>query len=532
MHKIKTGACLLAADGVSRARIMLDAEFLPLYKDAVQELVTGIAKSTGVRIFIDGSAVFMRLLEPDRPAPVTIRFMLPAPGAGLGLDGFTISVTADQLVFTAGTRSGFFNAVHVFLERYCGFRWLWPGADGEVYDKLDRLTVPPGEITENPDYRWRNLLLVDMPEEEGKPAGRWQIQEFHMRPSKAANARMAQWLRRNRMGGLQVVAGHTWGRFVSPEEFGKDHPEYFAQVAGSRQNSINRYSGKHGGQLCTSNQAVIDLLVRRIREHFDRFPEIDVISISPNDGTAICECDACIARDVHFGNPPPGGDGARLKLDETLRDDADRSTGSARITGPVTDRFFEFANRVAGKIAETHPGKLLLLLVYGPTRTPPRRVVLDANVIAQFCVHCHRHWSREWRAADYALFEELTGKTRATGIYEYYEQGVWPGLPRSFPDLIVDSVRFFHQHGARHYSTQASGGFAANGINLWVLARALWNVEVDVDDLLEDYCRKGFIAAAGPMRDYFELWRGRWRACEGLTHLGDKPPGARPDGTN
>jgi hypothetical protein len=35
------------------------------------------------------------------------------------------------------------------------------------------------------------------------------------------------------------------------------------------------------------------------------------------------------------------------------------------------------------------------------------------------------------------------------------------------------------------------------------LAKLLWDPEQDVDVLIDDYCRAGFKAAAGPVRDYF-----------------------------
>lgn len=527
--KITGAGCVLAAGGESRARVVLGADVRPFCVDAVQELVTGIAKSTGARIFIDGGAVFQRVLEPVRPAPAEIHFNLSGEGpADPGRDGFRILVSGGRIDFEARGRQGFFNAVYAFLERHCGFRWLWPGEDGEVYDCLDVMEVPVGETSEKPDYRWRNLMYGDMP---GGGDDKWQIQEFHMRCSPANGALFNQWLRRNRMGGLKVLTGHTWGRFVNPDRYGRTHPEYFAETKGSRQASIDSFDGKHGGQLCTSNQEVIDLLVRRVRECFDRFPDLDAVSISPNDGEGFCECEACLARDIHFGNPPPGvGAGKGAALSESFRDDADATGESKRITGPITDRIFEFANRIAAEIAVSHPDKMLLLLVYSVYREPPRQVKLADSIIAQFCVSCHQHWAPEIREKDYQAVSDLAKMSGATGIYEYYDQGAWPGATRSFPDLIADSVRFFHGIGVQHYSVQASTGMAANGFNLWFLARALWDTGVRVDPLLDEYCRKAFTGAAGPMRRYLELWRRRWQECRGITGMGSVLPGSGPEG--
>lgn len=515
--------CVLVAEGRPRAVVVLDEKTRAPAAGAVNELLRGIAKATGARLFVDGTAVFANTLEPPRPAPVIIRFR-PGDPARLGKDGFRVRVTADRLDFEAAQAAGFRNAVYTCLERWCGFRWLWPGPDGEVYQRQATLRVPAGQWQEQPAYRWRHLLYTDMP---GDEETKWGIQEFHMRVSPACHLLFKEWLRRNRMGGLKVLLGHTWGRFASPDEFGRDHPEYFAEIGGSRQAGIDSFDGKHGGQLCTSNPAVIDLLTRRVRETFDRRPDLDAISISPNDGSGFCECDDCLAIDIRHGNPPPEqGEDRGGELAGEFRDDADRTGPGRRITGPITDRMFTFANAIAAGIARTHPDKYLLLLVYSLYREPPRQVRLADNIIAQFCVSCHQHWEPAIRDADRSAVDRLAAMTGETGIYEYFDQGAWPGLTRSFPDLVADSVTYFHRAGVRHYSTQAGTGFATNGFNLWFLARALWDTGASVDPLLDDYCRRGFGPAAAPMRRYLELWRDRWRKCRGIARLGGSLPGS------
>lgn len=503
--------CELVRQHEPKARVVLNSKSRFHCQNAIRELIRGVAKSTDARLSIDGGD---RSLELIRPTPVEIHFDLLDRGAELGKDGFHIRIAADRIEFQAEHEAGFNNGVYTFLERFCGFRWLWPGETGEAFDRHDSLHLPIGGIREIPDFKWRHLLKIDMPDDQN---GKWGIMEFHMLPSKACDVQFTEWLKRNRMGGLEVVSGHTWGRFISPDDYGGDHPDFFAEVNGSRQTTIAGFNGKHGGQLCTTNPQVIELMVAKVREIFDQFPETDVVSISPNDGTAFCECDACIALDVKYGNPPPQktpSDG--LSLDTTFKDDADATEATKRITGPITDRMFVFANQVAAEIAQSHPDKKLLLLVYSIYKSPPKKVRLADNVIAQFCAHCHQHWEPTFKQRDNQGIADLSKMTVETGIYEYYDQGIWPSMPRLFPDLIADSVRFCRDHGVRHYSTQAGTGFATNGFNLWFLARALWDADAQVDEVLEDYCANGFGPAAGAMRDYFELWRQRWRECRGV----------------
>jgi len=517
--------CTLVDHGAALARIVGRPDSWDASLDAIQELQTGIAKATGARLPVDYTRVLPRMLEPARPTPVIVRFnLVPADERSLGKDGFRIRVLERSIDFDAHTRYGFLNAVYTFLTRYCGFLWLWPGAEGEIHNDLESLTIPTGEQTETPDYLWRWLLAGDF---EADVQSKWTAMEFHMRPDRTSSEEFRLWCRRNRLGGLKVHLGHTWGEMIDPDIYGREHPEYFAETKGSRQESIANWDGKHGGQLCTSNPNVVDLMVEKIRKFFDDNPGFDAISISPNDGLGFCECDRCIALDVAFGNPAPEEDvKPDAALESTFKDDADRTSRPSRITGPITDRIFTFANQIAGKIAQSHPDKLLLLLVYSCYRTPPRQVKLAPNIIAQFCLQCHQYWDRCSFDADIRDLQALAQYASHLAIYEYYDQGNWPGVVRSFPDLISQSLKEFHRIGVRHYQPQAGPGFAVNGFNLWSLARTLWDTSCDVDALLEEYCSKAFGPAAENMRGYYNLWRKRWKECKGLKEFGDDVPGS------
>jgi len=56
------------------------------------------------------------------------------------------------------------------------------------------------------------------------------------------------------------------------------------------------HDGKHANQLCTSNPDLIAEFARRVREYLDTH-DVDVLSISPNDGSGFCECENCRALD-------------------------------------------------------------------------------------------------------------------------------------------------------------------------------------------------------------------------------------------
>jgi hypothetical protein len=48
------------------------------------------------------------------------------------------------------------------------------------------------------------------------------------------------------------------------------------------------------------------------------------------------------------------------------------------------------------------------------------------------------------------------------------------------------------------------GSWAVAGLNQYVMAKLLWDMDQSVDAIIDDYCEKGFGPAARPMRRYFE----------------------------
>jgi hypothetical protein len=509
-------------NGSPNARIVGVPATWAACQTALQELQTGIAKSTGVRVPIDPRNILPDPLELVTDYKVQIRFEGSEPGR-LGKDGFRIQISSDELLFFAEHADGFLNGVYEFLERYCGFYWFWPGPDGEVYDTLTSLMVPCETFEKVPAYTWR--FLWDGDPREQTPS-KWSAREFHLQPNRVTIDLFHLWCKRNRLGGLKARIGHMWGELINPEEYGKSHPEFFAEIGGSRQAGLATWTGKHGGQLCTSNPQVVDLFTEKVRNFFDENPGYDILSVAPNDGEGFCECDQCIGRDIEFGNPPPQTEVTASDESSVFKDDADRTSPSSRITGPITDRIFEFTNRIAEKIKISHPDKLLLLLVYGRYREPPKKIRPASNVIAQFCLQTHQHAENKIRNDDVEMLQKIAAYCTHLAVYDYFDQGAWPGVVRLFPDLISDTLKTAHGLGARYFFTQAGTGFAVSGFNLWFLSRALWDLTAEGKTALQLFCRKAFDTAGPIMQEYFEGWVNRWKEAGGLAKLGDSVPGS------
>lgn len=53
----------------------------------------------------------------------------------------------------------------------------------------------------------------------------------------------------------------------------------------------------------------------------------------------------------------------------------------------------------------------------------------------------------------------------------------------------------------KHYS--AFCYFASNGLNYYILLKLMWNPNLDIENLINDYCEKGFGKAAPDIKNYY-----------------------------
>lgn len=409
------------------------------------------------------------------------QYDLPVPK--LEREGYLIRTEGNKLLITGADPDGLMFGVYTFLEKCCGVRWFWPGELGEVVPRTDTLILDKIDHRAAPAFRWRDRG-------PGGPLWGQYDRKTKQRMLGVCERHMeevALWERRNKLGGLKIEGGHEWGNIVPPAKYGKDHPEYYALVDGRRDRDFDNFDGKHGAQLCTTNPNLIPVFIEYFREFFNAHPDVDVLHVTPNDGGGFCECDRCRALDT----------GKKLKK---------------RPDKPViSERIFTFNNRLAQELQKIHPGKMLANMAYSWYAEPPENMVIDDHVIPQYCLwSCYLHWDEAKRDEHYALAAGWKKVARNTAIYEYFQNGAWPDLPRIVYQKIAESLRWLHGKGIDLYQAQAGDGFAINGLNYYIAAKLWWDVNEDVDALLEDYYEMAFGKGGPYVRRYYDRLISAW----------------------
>lgn len=294
--------------------------------------------------------------------------------------------------------------------------------------------------------------------------------------------------RRNRLGFHQRLSGHN---LVLPEEFLDKHPEYLAEFGGKRQHFAKRPS-----QLCWSNPALQDEMGKRMKQWWEDFPSVNILSFYPADHGRFCECENCLAM------------------------------------GDVSTRWQKFS-RILMEKAHKEGGRFWTLAYMG-YRPPPEEVAEQFDFIGYTLYNgCYRQFltsddplNTEVRE-EIARWQEKGGRMGIRG-YEFivfYEPMFVPLV-----SWMVDQMRWARDQKLVGYMSEippyghvrgkkevplSEQRWTANRLNAYVAAKASWNPSLEPVALVEDWTKYLYGPAAPAMRAYYWMMEKAWRETPG-----------------
>ncbi len=259
---------------------------------------------------------------------------------------------------------------------------------------------------------------------------------------------------------------HTFKDLVPAEKYFADHPEYFSECNGVR---------VADAQLCLSNPDVYRIVLDELRHRMQENPDARYWSVSQNDTYVPCNCDACRARDSAEGSP----------------------SGS----------LIHFVNRVAREF----PDKVISTLAYQYSRSAPAHVRPESNVNIMLCsIECNRCKPIPDDPANASFVKDIKDWNRIADnilIWDYVIQ--FRNLVSPFPNLSIlqPNIRFFVDNGITAVFEQGvatmQGEFAE--LRVYLLAKLLWNPNINVDSVMTDFL-DGYYGDAAPfVREYIDI---------------------------
>lgn len=354
--------------------------------------------------------------------------------------GFYIKNEGKEIIILGGAGKSTLYGTYYFVRNYLRCQKWAPNEKAECPKIPDLKIQLPLAVEEKPSFAYREVYSTA----ENDP-------EY------------MDWYGLHQLDDLWGIWGHSFNQLV-PSSFFSSHPEYFSLVSGQRRTD----------QLCLSNEQVLQLTLKTLEQRFKENPEAKYWSVSPNDNNNYCECDLCRKIDDEEGGPQ----------------------GS----------LIRFIN----KIAFQYPEKTFTTLAYGAAIQSPLKTKPRSNVIvflSNIDIYRNHSVATEPSAARFrTILKGWLKQTSRIFIWDYYTQ--FTNYLAPFPDVnnIGGNIKYYK-------SLDVSGVFAQMGGNTYVdqnelktylLARKLWNADLNDAELTEEFL-KAYYGKAAPIINSYML---------------------------
>ncbi len=356
-------------------------------------------------------------------------------------DEFRVITEGKKLIIIGGSHKGAYYGVVDILEKQFGCRFYSPEAEFVPQNKTILLT--PLNYSDKPV---NTLRIVH---------GRFNEYEDYK-----------EWMRLDNIN--EVFADHyyvhTFNRLVPWETYFAPHPEYFAYMNGKR--IID--------QLCMSNPEVLQLVIGKLSMDMANQPDKKIWSVSQNDNFSHCQCDKC-----------------KAVIDEE---------GAA--SGPL----LRFVNQVAARF----PEKTISTLAYQFSRAAPKITKPADNVQIMLCtIELNRSKSIASDSTSQSFVKDITDWGKLTqNIYLWDYTVDFANSVTPFPNLHVlqPNIQFLTRNGAfEHFQqTNTMKGNEMSELKAYLLARLLWNPDVNIDSVKTVFLEGYYREAAPFIRQYLD----------------------------
>jgi hypothetical protein len=380
-------------------------------------------------------------------------------------EGFRIETAGEKLVIIGGPVRGSLYGVYTLLEDYLGCRWY--SSKVSVVPRRSTVRLPPINTTQKPAFKFREVFYRDL-----------------MNPEFAARLKLNGNSNLKRDQQSWGTWCHSLYSFVPPEKYFDTHPEYFSLIDGKRAHTYNYDKVVLTGQLCFSEPGLKDVMIASLRERMATNPNFQYWSISQNDSPVFCQCDRCA----------------------TVNEREDSPMGT----------MLDFVNQVAAQF----PGKTLSTLAYTFSIKPPKFIRAASNVcvvVTTTGITCERpiaqspDTGRDWPDGNNAKFRRyLEQWSRAADDFYIWDYEIlFTHLLAPFPNLrnLQPNLKLFLANKAQGVFAQGNREVGGEFCELraYLLAKLLWNPNVNLDLVLDDFLAGYYGAASLPIRKYIDL---------------------------
>jgi len=372
-------------------------------------------------------------------------------------DGIIIKSSSNYLVLAGDRPRGTLYAVYSYLEDYLSCMFLTK--DDEIVPTKKTISVSNLNVVYNPPFMSRESYF--------KPNMVDPNYAIKLKLNGNSNDISDDW------GGHISLVGwcHTLPGLISVAEYGQTHPEYFALVNGSR--SLSGHD-----QVCLSNKDMVKELTKKVLARIAENPNTKLISVTQADQQNYCTCPLCTKLTEEYGNS-----GALLTV----------------------------VNAVAKEVKKKYPDVYVETLAYQYTRSAPKDIKPDDNVIIRLCtIECDFSTPLD-SDTNKTFYKDLQDwKKVAKNLYIWDYTVNFSNYHIMHPNFqsLQRNVQIFAGNNVKAVFEQGdsfNSNLAMSHLKSWLLAKLLWNPNMNYEKAKKAYLNAYYGKAAGDMNEYINV---------------------------
>lgn len=442
--------------------------------------------------------------------PFASIFKKHLPDAKLEYDGYAVVVEGKKVYLIGNVERATVYAANDFLEKQAGYyRRVRPVEEGTPGKKLE---LKDAAWFNNPAFELRGLagfaykrLHPDFLDWE--MINGYNFRPFHMKENFFTRSELV------RRGYDIKHSGHAFYYWIDNRDYAK-HPEYFPLIKGKRQ-KFEKTSYSTKVMINVGSKEVQDLVVQRMFEYMEKYPETTMISMGMNDGGG-------------WGDSP----------EERAMDDPDEYK-----RGVYSTRYFRFCNIIAEKFCKRYPNVQIFVYAYLTAVQPPNLKKLHPNLFVSLCTYRrdYKHRINDPSSSVNAYWNDLILRWKKFGnpfyVRDYILFGGSPAFDVPMLKILQQDLQYYRSIGVNGYHSECivdmprpgaseeilsnyKGKGTANGrcryywhgmkMVYHLLGKLLWNPDADLEQLKAEYFRKYYGPAAENMINIHNLIAKRW----------------------
>lgn len=472
------GEIVVPAAKINRGNAVVSGDGGRLLSQAVGDLRSYIERSTGAQLplanEISGKP---SIIIGDCPAAAQLGLV----GEKMPIEGFAIKTAADAVFIVGNGASGTAWGIYEFLERFLGVRWYWPDYKDDVATigtsivKTDSLVMKPVHLSDAPEFRKR----VRWP--SGGPRIGKAIMTAHDRRLRCGNSWPIE---------LIVHAPHGWEK-----HYKETRPEIFQL----------RNDGKRDfGMLCYGHPLTLKTYLEEIGAQVNPEKPVErgrtivrgkAVTVSPADMGVSCRCEHCRA---------------------LWNDDGGHYGTASRVMAT-------FVARLARDVKTRWPDLTVVFLPYKNYTYAPEGVVFPDNVEIQICgmPGLAQYKDSQINAQEQANIDawvRLSGRK-----IQNWHYSCWPANRTKAAYLFPHTIQRHYQHNrdktVGSFINGVGDHWPRQHVSLYVWLKVLWDPDIDVEAIVDEYCRRMYGPAARTMHELTGMLVDGWEKTEWSPHV-------------